>query len=662
MDLIRNPKPYIFDEFFAFGQEESVSPFLKKGSRKWAYHLPLKNSLFSLFLLLFSFGIFYVNKPAGYFFLSFVYFLMGLPSLIHAVEDLRKLEINLDLLMTLSAFLALGIGSPFEGALLLVLFALAGALENAVSYKTRGSIHALKATIPSSANLLQEDGTVVEKSIQDIEVGMKLFVQSGEMVPVDGKVCDGASSISIAHLTGESQPIAVHVGDEIPGGSLNIEGSLTISATKEGTGSAIIQIIKLIASAEEKKPKMERFFFRFGKSYSLFVIFATLAFALFAPFFFSFSFFGIEGSIYRALTFMIAASPCALIIAIPSAYLSAISSSAKKGIIIKGGAILDALCTCKKIAFDKTGTLTEGKLSFTSIEPVEKSILLPDNALQLGASVEKASTHPVALSLCNAAKEKKLPLLPSQDFVTFPGDGVEGKIAIKDHLFHVRLGKKSFIEEFLSGPQKEALHKALEKAATSGDILSLLLIDSSLFLLHFQDALRKETKKLIDEIKEHHHLEPMILTGDIEENALKIGACLQIKKIFALLRPEDKLKKISKFSQKEGLIMVGDGINDAPALARATVGISMGKIASATALNASDVVLLSDRLLPISWLLEKAKSTKRIVFENLFLAITVIALASIPSLIGALPLWLAVILHEGGTLLVGLNSLRLLKQ
>ncbi len=661
MDLVRKAKPYIFDEFFAYGKEESVSPFLKKNSRKWIRNLPLKSALFSSALFLVSLGFFSVNHSLGFFLLSFVYFLMGLPSVIYAVEDLKRLEINLDLLMTLSAFLALAIGSPFEGALLLVLFALGCALENAVSFKTRATLHSLRQYIPSSAYLLQKDGSLVEKSMQDIQVGMKLFVKAGEMVPVDGRVIDGRSSISIAHLTGENLPISVNSGSEIPAGALNLEGALSISATKEGNDSTILQIIKLISSAAEKKPKIERFFYRFGKVYSLFIICATIFFALLSPLFFSLSYFGLDGSIYRALTFLIASSPCALIIAIPSAYLSAISSAAKKGIVLKGGSILDALCASRFVAFDKTGTLTEGKLICSSIEPLEKTSLTQEDALQLAASLEKASTHPIATAICKGAEEKKLIALPVQDFLSFPGDGVQGKVLFQGKLVDVRVGKPSFIETFLSNDQKESLQKALSDVSKKGSIISLLLICSTPFLFHFQDTLRKQAKKLIEQLK-CRHLEPLILTGDSLENAQVIGHELQIDQIFAKLRPEDKLAKVAKLSQKGGLIMVGDGINDAPSLARSTVGISMGQMASATAVNAADAILLNNEIFLISWLLEKARKTQKIVRENLLFALLVICLASLPALLGLIPLWIAVILHEGGTLLVGLNSLRLLKK
>jgi Zn2+/Cd2+-exporting ATPase len=660
MDLVKKAKPYLFDEFFDYGLEESVSPFLKKESRKWGRHLSLKSSLFSLFLLIVSFSLSFHALSLSYLFLSFVYFLMGVPSLIGAIEDLKKLEINIDLLMTFSAFIALWIGTPFEGALLLVLFATAGAIEEAVSFKTRATLHSLRQCVPSSCYLLQEDGSLTEKSIQEIKVGMKLFVKSGENIPVDGKVLEGFSSVSMAHLTGEALPIEVTVGSELSGGALNLSGSLAIVATKEGNESTIQQIIQLVASAQEKKPKIERFFYRFGKAYSLFVILATLLFAAFLPFFFSFPYFGREGSIYRALTFMIAASPCALILAIPSAYLSALSAAAKKGLLLKGGSLFDALNSCQTIAFDKTGTLTQGALRFVSLTSLDTTTLSSDIVLQIGASLEKASTHPIAIAICKSALEKKLSFLPVKDFVSIPGNGVQGKISLHNKIYEVRLGKPSFIESFLSKEQKTKLQRALIDSSKKGQLSTLLFIDSTLFLFHLQDSLRKQTKKLIEELKAQK-MRSLILTGDSEENAKAIGEAIGIQEIYAHLLPEDKLAKVSALSKK-GLIMVGDGVNDAPSLARATVGISMGQIGSGMAIHAADVILLNDEIRLISWLLEKAKITKKIVRENLTLALAVICTASLPALFGLIPLWIAVILHEGGTLLVGLNSLRLLRK
>lgn len=654
--------PYIFDEFLASGREESISPFLTKTSRNWGRNLSLKRSILAAIFLTIGFGCSFYSSSLGYLFLTFVFYLTGIPALLNTIEDLKNYEINIDMLMTLAAFLSLGIGSGFEGGLLLVLFELSSSMEQAVNLKTKSALHHLQKISPSTAHVLQEDQSFHEKNIREVNLKDKIFVKMGEIVPLDGVLVEGSSSFNLVHLTGESLPVTRKAGDEIFSGSQNMESAIILEVTKTSAESTLSRIIKLISEANESKPKLQRWLDRFGRIYSLSIISLTLFFACFLPFIFSIPYTGEEGGIYRALAFLIAASPCALILATPTAYLSAISSCAKKGILLKGGIILDALAKCKQIAFDKTGTLTKGSLEFKQIDLIQRGKIEVNEmlALQVAGSLEQHVVHPIAQAIEEKIRHDQLKLLKLEYFSHKPGYGLEGKITLHGKECLVAIGLAPFIAEKLKENEKAALEKTLKQIQKQEEVLATLLIEHSIFILHFADTTRDQSQALIQKLQKN--LTPIMLTGDHESIAKQVGAKLGIEKIFSNLRPEDKLCLVEKLSADSGLVMVGDGMNDAPALARATVGVAMGKIGSHAAIDASDVILLRDEIDMIDWLYKKAKMTSRIVLENLIFALTVICFATLPALLGWIPLWLAVLLHEGGTVLVGCNSLRLLKK
>ena len=649
-------KPYLFDEFFASGQEESISPFLTPRSRAWGKNLSLKRASSAAVLLAFAFSFSFVNPPTSHLFLSLVYFLVGVPALMAAFNDLKNLEINIDVLMTVAAFVAVLIYSGLEGALLLVLFELSHGMEHAVSDKAKSALHNLNNLAPKFAYVVGEDQVLFEKSVREIGVGTKLLIKSGEIVPLDGKVVEGSSSMNLVHLTGESVPIPKTVGDQIPAGARNLESGLIVEVNRTSSDSTLARIVQLITQAQQAKPRLQRWIDQFGKRYASVVIGLTFLFALLLPFFGAMNYFGHEGSVYRALAFLIAASPCALIIATPTAYLSAISSCARKGILLKGGITLDALASCSTIAFDKTGTLTTGELACLKIESLGSTRLSTDVALSVAYGLERHVVHPISMAICKLAETKKAPLAEIGGFKSLPGFGLEGKYGNES----VAIGFPEFIASRLPSAQAQELQKWAGTQSSNGQVLTALLIGQDVFLFSFSDQVRKETPQLLKKLKEQ--LLPVMLTGDHTANAMAIGQMLGIERIYSNLRPEDKLAKVTELSAQGGLAMVGDGINDAPALARATVGISMGRIGSATAVDASDVVLLNDDLHLLPWLFEKAKKTLVIVRQNLALSLGVILLASTPALLGLVPLWAAVLLHEGGTVLVGINSLRLLRK
>ncbi|NGX38958.1 MAG: putative cadmium-transporting ATPase [Chlamydiae bacterium] len=648
--------PYIFDEFFASGKEESISPFLTPDSRRLGRHLTLKSAILSAILLVISFALLFISPPASHLILAGVYFLAGTPALLNAIDDLRNMEINIDVLMTLAALLSIAIGSGMEGALLLVLFELSGAMENMVSQKTKGALLSLQRLTPKIALVLKEDGTLLERSVHEIPIGTKILIKAGEIIPLDGEVIAGSSFVNLVHLTGESQPLSKKAGDTLQAGARNLDGSLTLKVTRKAADSTLVRIITLITEAQSAKPKLERLFDRFGKWYSMTIIALSFFFALSLPFLLTMPFLGAEGSVYRALTFLIAASPCALIIAIPTAYLSAISSCARNGILLKGGVILDALASCTMIAFDKTGTLTTGNLTCTSVDPLHNDAFDEETVIAIASGLEKHAVHPVSTAIVKYAGDKGILPYEIDEFLAIPGLGLKGEIRLKDETLPVAIGHPSLIEERLPKSLWE------EKIPPTKTQNTFLLIGDSLYLFHFEDEIRIEAYQALPRLKQNKDLDLVLLTGDHSENAAIVAKALQIEEVYSDLRPEDKLEKVAALSKTKRLVMVGDGVNDAPALARSTVGVSMGKIGSATAVDASDIVILKDDLSLLDWVINKSKQTMHIVKQNLVLALAVIFLATTPALLGFIPLWLAVVLHEGGTVIVGLNSLRLLKK
>jgi Zn2+/Cd2+-exporting ATPase len=640
----------LFDEFFDSGLEESVSPFLLPEARKWGVNLPLKAAVTAAVLLLCSFVISFFPQQSSlsHFLLLLCYFFAGIPALIASVEDISNLEINIDVLMTLAAFLSILIGSGQEGALLLVLFSFSSAMEESVRSKAKGALASLKQLSPQKAFVVEKDGSLIERSVRDIRVGTPIHVKAGQVIPLDGTVILGSSSVNLVHLTGENLPLSRKKGDEVPAGARNLEGALTVTVTRTSGDSTLARIIQLITQAQEAKPRLQQWFDRASHLYAIGVISLTALFAISLPLFFAIPYLGTEGSVYRALAFMIAASPCALILAIPIAYLSAVSACAKQGILLKGGVILDALAKCKTIGFDKTGTLTTGELEYLGMQTFGEN----PHAFEMAYTLERSAVHPIAYAIVNYAQKNHLTLLEMDQFTQVPGYGLKGEFYHQEAL----LGGAEWIIPKIPNDAIEQIQQALAAIRKKGEVCTLLLFKNNVSIFRFKDTLREGIETTLKALKAEG-LKLVMLTGDHVESAAPIAKQAGIDTFYADLRPEDKLSFISHHSH---IAMVGDGINDAPALARATVGISMGKVGSSTAVDASDIVLLQDNIELLTWLIQKARQVTKIVKQNLIIASAAIVFATMPALLGWIPLWLAVILHEGGTVIVGLNALRLL--
>ena len=639
---------------------DSDNPFLKQTSQFWLQYTFLFSSILGAIFLLLSFILSYFHPNLSFVFLVFVYFLTGTQALIESLETIGKCRLNIQVLMTLAALLSVIIGSAIEGGLLLVLFALSEAMEEFVTKKTKRAITDLEELCPTNAIKILKDGSHSTVSLKSITLDDHLLIKPGEIIPLDAIVLQGSSFINMQHITGEAEPISVQKSSHVIAGSINIDGALTIQVTKTSSDSTLSKIIDLIVKAQKNKPKISRFLDTFSSAYATSIICLAFVIALFLPLLTHLPYLGLHGSIYRSLAFLIAASPCALIIATPTAYLSSISTCLKKGILLKGGIVLDALAKTNAICFDKTGTLTTGNLSLQQVETLTNS-LEKSLVLSIAYGLERNVKHPVAQAINCYCQENAIAPYKIFDLQNVSGQGILAKILIKTKEHEVFMGSLAFIKSKIS-TSSDLFQKLESLKKDETKLITLLLVKDSLTIFHFEDKLRQETPQILQKLKKTFQMKLFLLTGDRMSVAKHTSQNLPFDAIYADLKPEDKLKKIESLTAQYTLGMIGDGINDAPALAQATVGIAMGGIGSSSAKEAGDIILAKDDLSIIPSLIKRAKKTVLIIKQNLTIALMVILFATIASLTGLIHLWLAVVLHEGSTIVVGCNSLRLLRR
>lgn len=621
--------------------------------------------------------------------------LVGVSASLDALTDIIGGTVNIHVLMALAAFASMFMGNSLEGGLLLGMFNLAHIAEEYFTSRSMLDVKELKENYPDFALVLDvnddrlpgfSDLTYKKVPVQDVEVGSYIFVKTGEFVPVDCEVCQGRSTITTEHLTGEVKPVERKVEDRIPGGAKNLEGMMIVKATKTWKESTLNKIVQLTEEAQLNKPKLQRWLDEFGERYSKVVVILSVAVALAGPLLFKWPFFSTSacrGSIYRALGLMVAASPCALAVA-PLAYATAISSCARKGILLKGGHVLDALTSCHTIAFDKTGTLTTGKLTFIAVEPIHghgvrndtsefASCCVPScekEALAVAAAMEKGTTHPIGRAVVDHSIGEDLPSVSVESFESVPGRGLVATLNRIESgtevgkMLKASLGSVEYITSLCkSEDESKKIKEAVSASSYGSDFVhAALSVNQKVTLFHFEDKPRAGVADVVVALQDHAKLRLMMLTGDHESSAWRVANAVGINEVHFSLKPEDKLNHVKSISRVTGggVIMVGDGINDAPALAAATVGIVLAQRASATAVSVADVLLLQENISGVPYCVAKSRQTTSLVKQNVALALFCIVLAALPSVLGFLPLWLTVLLHEGGTLLVCLNSIRAL--
>jgi len=582
-------------------------------------------------------------------------------------QSLRKRTIDIDLLMVLAAIGAALVGAPFEGALLLFLFSLSNVMQDYALDRTRNAIRALMKLRPSQARIRRQ-GEWIDVPIEQVAVGDRFLVRPGDRIPLDGRVVEGESLVDQASITGESMPVAKRPGETILTGTINKNGSLQAVVTKIAADSTLAKLIQLVEEARSEKAQTQHFLERAEQYYAMGVIGFTLL-AIVVPIFLLGEAF--DQAFYRAMTLMVAASPCALIISTPAVILSAIGNGARKGVLFKGGVYMEQAAGIQVIAFDKTGTLTEGKPRLTDVVVLNHTVGLwqgdESDLLALAAAVEARSEHHLARAAVEAAQARNLALSEAVAFQAATGKGVRGLVDGLD----IRVGSLRYFEDLhaIGLPAAIGEIERLQVEGKTAVLVAQFIHDVStdsgaahiLGVIAFADQLRPEAAAVVAELKRLGVQQIVMLTGDNERIAQAIAASVGVDAYYADLLPEDKLQLIKKLEAEFGSVaMVGDGVNDAPALASATIGVAMGAAGTDVALETADVVLMSDQLSNIPYFIDLSRQTRKTLLVNLTFALGMIVLMVVSIFMANLSLPLAVIGHEGGTVLVSLNGLRLL--
>ena len=565
---------------------------------------------------------------------------------------LRKFKFDIDVLMFAAAFGAASLGHYEEGAFLLVLFAFGGAGEELALDKARRAIEALAKLAPDTATVRDDTGDERVVHVDTLVIGQRVVIKPFDRVPADGAVESGTSSVDQAPITGESVPVDKSPGSPVFAGTINGEGLLVARVSKASSDSTLAKIVKMVNEAQATKSPTQLFAEVFERRYVP-VVLVTSALLIFVP-----PLLGWqprrEGTIwagwfYQAMAFLTAASPCALAIGTPAAVLSGIARAARIGVLIKGGVHLENLGKVRAVAFDKTGTLTRGKPVVTDIFAADEACLTSDQILALAASVEKGSTHPLAGAIVAEAQSRKLDLSEAFDAKQIPAQGISATVD----------GKRVFAGKL---ERMNGLAARIERYAGEGKSTVAVSIDGTpVGVIALADRPRDNAKQTLARLKSLGIRRTIMLTGDRKGVADKVGAELSVDEVHADLLPQDKLKLIQSLQDKYGPIaMIGDGVNDAPALAAASVGIAMGGAGTDVAIETADIALMADDLAKLPDAVALSRFSRRIIHQNLVIAMGVIAVLAPLSALGYTYLGAAVLFHEGSTIVVVLNSLRLL--
>ncbi|MBO6585594.1 MAG: cadmium-translocating P-type ATPase [Gracilimonas sp.] len=570
-----------------------------------------------------------------------------------ALEDLWfEKSIGIELLMSIAAVVAAVMGQPAEGAMLVFLYSISEAAEGYTEEKTRSAVKALMDLAPKTALILR-DGHEEEIPVEEVRVGDLFLVKPGQSVPTDGVIREGASSLNEAPVTGESTPVDKSEESQVFAGTINGEGLLKVEATKTTADNTLARIIQMVEEAQERKGKSQRFIERFGSRYSPAVLAAGVLIAIIPPLLFNA---GWETWITRATVFIVAAAPCALVISIPITLVATLGTAARNGVLIKGGMYAEELSKVKVVALDKTGTLTSGQPKVTDVVAFNGAD--KDRILKLAAGIESGSEHPLAQAVVAYGKENEITPAPITGFQSLTGAGAKATI---DGLTWY-IGSPGLFEHQL-GVSLDEYKARISRLQEDGKTVVLVGREQSVLgLIAIRDTIRPKAKTVIHELHEAGIEKVVMLTGDNERTARAIAGELGIEEVFAGLKPEDKSNIIRELSERyEHIIMVGDGVNDAPALAEATVGVAMGAAGTDVALETADVVLMADDLEKLVYALKLAKRNQKVINQNLALSVVVIAGLIIGAVTGYFTLPIAVIGHEVSEFMVIGNGLRMLR-
>jgi Cd2+/Zn2+-exporting ATPase len=609
--------------------------------------------LAGIFLLIGWAGGTFFGLPAGValaFYLA-AYVAGGYDVATHAIPGLLKGKFDTDVLMLAAAAGAAILGEWQEGAFLLFLFALGHAGEHYALDRARNAVNALGALMPQTAQVRRGD-QIVELPVAQVEVGDVVVVRPGDRLPVDGAVASGSSAVDQSPVTGESVPVQKAPGDEVFAGTINQDAALDVTVTRLAKDNTLSRVMQLVAEAQSQQSPTQQFTQRFTRWFVPAVLVVCLLVIAIPPLV---GWMELRDSFYRAMLLLVAASPCALALGTPASVLTGIAQAARNGVLIKGGVHLENLGALNAMAFDKTGTLTEGRFGVSDIVPLNGAH--PDEILKVAAAVEQQSNHPLAQAVVQAAQERGLDLPRADGLENVPGRGVRSSVGGQP----VLIGSLALFTES-DHPVPTSAADAVERLASVGRSTMAVSHNGQLLgVLGLADTLRPNAAPTMARLRELGLQHLVMLTGDNRDVAQRIADEVGMTDVRAELLPEDKLTAIKDLQQKYAAIaMTGDGVNDAPALATATVGIAMGGAGTAVALETADVALMGDDLGKLPFAVGLSRSARAIIRQNLAVSLGVIGLLLVTSVFGLVQLSGAVVLHEGSTIVVVLNALRLL--
>lgn len=599
-----------------------------------------------LAIVLFSLAMIFTSAPTFKIsLLGISYLIAGYDILIKALKNIIKGKVfDENFLMGIATLGAIGIKEYPEAVMVMVLYQIGEYLQDKAVEKSQNSITELMDIRPDYANI-EKNGDLTKISPYEVKIGDTIIVKTGEKIPLDGIIIDGSATLDTSALTGESRPREVKIGDEAISGCINTNGLLKIRMTKEYGQSTVSKILDLVENASSKKTKTENFITKFAKIYTPVVVLAALFLAILPPLIFGSNF---SVWINRALTFLVISCPCALVISVPLGFFAGIGGASKCGILVKGSSYLELLSKPETIVFDKTGTLTQGCFKVVKIEQQEDTT--KEELLELTAYAESYSNHPIALSI-KKAYDKNIDKNKISEISEIAGNGVRAEI----NGCSILVGNENLLKNH---------NISYQKANETGTIVYTAKNSKFLGYIVISDKLKEDAQKAIIELKKLK-LQTVMLTGDTEESGLAVAKELNIDKAYTQLLPIDKVDKIEDIieqkTKNKSVIFVGDGINDAPVLTRADVGIAMGGLGSDAAIEAADVVIMDDKPTKVATAIKIAKQTLTIVKENIAFALGIKVLFLILGAFGFVTMWGAVFADVGVTLIAVLNSLRALK-
>lgn len=577
--------------------------------------------------------------------LGMAYLIAGYDIIFKALKNIIKGQVfDENFLMGIATLGAIGIKEYPEAVMVMVLYQIGEYLQDKAVEKSQNSITELMDIRPDYANI-EKNGDLTKISPYEVKIGDTIIVKTGEKIPLDGIIIDGTATLDTSALTGESRPREIKIGDEAISGCINTNGLLKIRVTKEYGQSTVSKILDLVENASSKKTKTENFITKFAKIYTPVVVLAALFLAILPPLIFGSNF---SVWINRALTFLVISCPCALVISVPLGFFAGIGGASKCGILVKGSSYLELLSKPETIVFDKTGTLTQG--CFKVVKIVQQEDTTKEELLELTAYAESYSNHPIALSI-KKAYDKNIDKNRISEISEIAGNGVRAEI----NGCSILVGNENLLKNH---------NISYQKANETGTIVYTAKNSKFLGYIVISDELKEDTQKAIMELKKLK-LQTVMLTGDTKDSGLRVAKELNIDKAYTQLLPIDKVDKIEDIieqkTKNKNVIFVGDGINDAPVLTRADVGIAMGGLGSDAAIEAADVVIMDDKPTKVATAIKIAKQTLTIVKENIAFALGIKGLFLILGAFGFVTMWGAVFADVGVTLIAVLNSLRALK-